>query len=229
VTVKIPRVLVNALPNKPSFLKVKARQKAPVGEPNRLYSTLMTHDDPALLRWLERGGNYGVAAGDGLVIIDLDHPELVKLAEEKLPRTFTVQSPGSKGRHLYFFAEFPSYTQKSISLVNPENSKENYGTIRVRKGMVVGPGSIHPNGGTYTVIDDSPIAPVEFTEIISVFGAYIKRWRREKPPIIQQYLDDNKKKKKPKPKLVDIIDTSKFTLIANNELQGPHPIHGSNI
>ncbi|MCW4021167.1 MAG: hypothetical protein NWF14_08075 [Candidatus Bathyarchaeota archaeon] len=59
----------------------------------------MEADDPKLLDWLEKGGNYGIVGGNGIVIADADSKELKTVIARILPHTFTAKSPGSNGYH----------------------------------------------------------------------------------------------------------------------------------
>lgn len=100
----------------------------------------MSADDSRLQAWLVGGGNYGVACGYGLVILDADIDEIKENIKTKLPPTFTVKSPGSNGWHCYFLCEL----EKPIRLRDKDG--ENVGDIQGRGKMVVGPSSVHPNG-----------------------------------------------------------------------------------
>lgn len=114
-------------------------------------------------------GNYGVLAGDGLLVLDLDTYRLedntLPTAFGELPDTYTVASPHG-GEHRYY-------------AVNEEvsNSKENWGEVQAENQYVVGPGSVLDsckNGwhdcsgegeGQYTELHNRPIASVS-TELI---------------------------------------------------------------
>lgn len=81
----------------------------------------------------ELDGNYGVMAGDGLVIVDIDDycgNKGVPDSIEALPATFTVQTPHG-GEHRYYAVN---------GAVN--NSQNNWGEIRASNQYVVGPGSV---------------------------------------------------------------------------------------
>lgn len=109
-------------------------------------------------------GNYGVYAGRGLVLLDLDTydggcPKWVN----QLPRTFTVRTPHG-GEHRYFTVE------SAIA-----NAEFDGGSIRAENQYVVGPGSdldscnkdwhdcSQDGEGYYTVLHDRPIASVSAT------------------------------------------------------------------
>ena len=129
-------------------------------------------DSPKLLGHLVKGGNYGIACGFGsLVVFDSDEEE--RLSElgitNKLPRTFTVRTGGG-GTHRYYFC--PELKDK-ITLFDPIMNEPKHpghplhlGEIQSNGQQVVGPGSIHPNGNQYEVIDDWEIAEISLAELM---------------------------------------------------------------
>jgi P4 family phage/plasmid primase-like protien len=96
-----------------------------------------------------------VGTPDGILVLDSDDPELIDRIErdtgQKMPRTFTVRSGGKKLPHLYF-----RQTDATRKLGN--RSAAGLFDLQSMNKYVVGPGSVLEGGGTYDVIDDSPIA-----------------------------------------------------------------------
>lgn len=151
--------------------------------------------------WVDEGNNYGVIceSATGIGMIDADHSLYVDLVENFLPKTFSVESSKGK-RHFYIkFIGFPNNVKK-ICLVYPDGeNKYNKpgGDIRLGNFYVVAPGSIHPDTKEpYKVIDDVPIAEIQFDDIVSVLGKYFETSifeNIEKPATseitIQQVLD----------------------------------------
>lgn len=132
------------------FIKLRPQEKIPAEQnwPHRTY----TRDDPNLLEWIERGGNYGVVGDENHVIIDGDALEVQEAVEKYLPETFTVRTPGHLGKHYYFNAALEG------PLRLRDQSGKNVGDIQGKGKQVVGPGCIHPNGGRYEIIRDIPCA-----------------------------------------------------------------------
>ncbi|WP_435101016.1 bifunctional DNA primase/polymerase [Halarchaeum sp. P4] len=122
------------------------------------------HTDPAYQYSVaELDGNYGVMAGNGLVIIDIDDYDDDQLAPDwitSLPSTFTVETPHG-GEHRYYAVSDP------VSNRNCE-----WGEIRAANQYVVGPGSeldscskdwhdcSDDDAGRYIVCDDRPLAQI---------------------------------------------------------------------
>lgn len=152
-------------------------------------ATKISHSDPdnrQSLHELSAGGllsakNYGVYAGDGLLFIDIDDYGGVERppAMDKLPETFTVQSPHG-GAHLYYAV--PKNTPELIEAeFGSKNRKCNWGEVRSYNQYVVGPGSQlegcqkdwcdtcpDTDGGWYTVAEDHEIAEVEAQKLVQI-------------------------------------------------------------
>ena len=103
------------------------------------------------------GAGRGLVTGakSGVFVLDVDVSkgkdglgELAKLGP--IPATYTVETP-TGGRHFYF-AHPGRRVLTSGGALGPGLD------IRGDGGFVVGPGSRHANGGTYRVLDSSPIA-----------------------------------------------------------------------
>ena len=219
--VKIPKALIERLKGLgPHFCLVKARDKDPSigGKGWQKAENLMFADDPRLQAHLKRGGNYGVVGGFGLVTADADTPELRRIFEEKLPETFTVESPGSHGWHAYFLCGL----EKPIRLRDKDG--ENVGDIQGPGKMVVGPGSIHPNGGIYKVVKDVPLAQVTAQELREA----LKDWVVPEKEIAQIEATARREKRETRIDL-DILQVVPLAGLQKrgSEYFGPHPVHGS--
>jgi hypothetical protein len=117
-----------------------------------------TRDPHTIAAWLAGTAlNYGIACGpSGLLVIDEDTPGgFDRFAADHgvtVPATYTVAT--GRGRHLYFNAN-------GHALGNAKHALAGYGVdVRGRGGYVVGPGSTHATGATYTVTSDVQPAPV---------------------------------------------------------------------
>lgn len=216
----IPRQLVDAACK---FIRVKSREKIPLETGwQKPGGANYPHDDELFQYWINRhGGNYGVLCSDTLLIVDADDPEISDIAKT-LPETFTVETGGG-GKHFYFRTT-GAYT---IPLVR---DKTNVGHLRAGGAMVVGPGSTHPNGGTYRVLHDVPIADVNFQQVSDAFTDYIKYDEKNViPSTIRRKTPRSGDDWISKLKLSDVgcyPDDVKHTN-SNGEIQGTHPIHGS--
>ncbi len=152
--VEIPEVFIKRLSvvGTKRFIRVSPQNKNPIDQEWQKTENLRTHNDVVLKAHMRAGGNYGVVGGTGLIIIDADTPELDKILEEKLPPTFKVRSPGSRLPHRYYQTDL----NKPLRLRN--NAGANIGDIQGPGKQVLGPGSIHPNGKPYEIVDDRELA-----------------------------------------------------------------------
>ncbi len=219
MSIEIPQVLVTHLSGLgPHFCLVEKRGKNPDIGGKEWQKHPLEPDDLYLQDWLKQGGNYGVIGGWGLVIVDLDLDELKAIVKEKLPRTFTVQSPGSQGWHLYYVSSI----EKPIRLRDKDG--ENVGDIQGQGKMIVGPGSVHPNGGIYKIVDDGPLAQVTREQIIESFKEYVVADREI--DIIDATARAERKESKIDLDILQVVPLSGLHRIGN-EYYGPHPSHGS--
>ncbi len=146
------------------FLLVESRSKRPI-EPDWPGKANYAIDDAKLQAHLQAGGNYGVLCGySNLLVIDADSPSVRDAVEALLPETFTAMT-GRRGTHYYYDTD----TQPTKPLVdprNPDTRTNNVGHLKGRGGQVVGPGSVHENGNSYTVLKDLPIAHINIEYVL---------------------------------------------------------------
>jgi hypothetical protein len=94
--------------------------------------------------------NIGIATGaSDLCVLDFDKPEQVPAW---LNETKTYKVRTGKGVHIYFRG-----ARKTEKLYV---GGKVVGDIKSNGGYVLSSGSVHPDGPIYTIIDDSPIAPL---------------------------------------------------------------------
>jgi len=162
----IPKSLASKLePLGPHFIRMGKKGKNPIDL--GWNTNPMSHNDMKLQEWLKEGGNYGVVGGFGIVIVEIDLQDLKAIVKEKLPETYTVESPGHKGWHLYYIASI----ENAIRLRDKDG--ENIGDIQGQGKCVVGPESTHPNGKIYKVIVDKPLAQVTREQLIEAFKEFV--------------------------------------------------------
>jgi hypothetical protein len=181
---------------------------------------LLGDKNPKLLAWLGDGGNYGVAAGEGLVIFDADNETGHAVQEKRLPATFTDKTPGG-GYHSYYAC--PDLADARIRL--RDRNGEHIGDIQGAGRMVVGPGSRRIEGA-YTVVKDLPFARVTVEDLRKALGDLAV------PEKELERTFDNARQAVDKGLFFPIIKLFKEEQLVNfkrreNELYGPHPIHGS--
>jgi len=210
------------------FIKVRPRAKA-AEEAGWKTTANYTADDHRLINWIEKdGGNYGVMVAGGICVLDAD--DVAAVTDDPIFKyflnTFTVRT-GRKdhpGAHFYFRCSGLMPDKYPV-----EKAGVDVGDIRSSgsKFFTVGPGSIHPSGKRYEVINDA--APIEIP--VDVLQDFITRYS---PPA------------KPKPAMPDRVSSKRSGSISDalglsvmdflqpgdaathgDEIQGAHPIHGS--
>lgn len=123
-----------------------------------------------LIDHINNGGNYGVMGGgkQKLLIIDFDNEQLENEVVPKLLNTFTVKT--GRGRlHKYYF------TEKCDSFKIFDEQMNTLADIQGEGKQVVGPGSIHPNGNAYEVVDNRDIVFLPYGEIKALLMPYNKK------------------------------------------------------
>jgi hypothetical protein len=145
------------------FVKLQERSKRPI-ETNWTNRPLSLAD---IQPWIAKGGNYGVLGGHGgLIIIDCDVDELATWVRMKFPATFSGKT-GSGKFHFYYLC--PEIRKKIVLKKNGQHC----GEIISSGSQVVGPSSIHPNGGKYVIDNDAPIAKISSSDLYDCLSEYI--------------------------------------------------------
>jgi len=154
----------NALKN----LKVprgKAWQRAKTDADGPEIEGWHTHDSAKLQLWLKAGGNYGVCAGSEwvhegqavrLYLHDADevkHWQDAGFFDDLPAQTRAVQSSAENKRHYYFLTDLQS--------TKAHEELPGLGHFKFYASQVVGPGSLHPSGVRYLLIDESAPAYVD--------------------------------------------------------------------
>ena len=146
-------------------------------------------NDLQLLSHISNGGNYGVMGGgkNHLVIIDFDNDKVQEEIVKKLPETFTVKT-GSGMLHKYYFSDsaesFKIFDEDMATLIDIQGDGK----------QVVGVGSIHPNGNTYDLLEDKPIAFIPYSELKAIILPYDRKPKKNKENtmnIPKEYSSDN--------------------------------------
>lgn len=155
-----------------NFVLLKPKQKIPFEQ--NWQNLEIKFDNEKLMTHLLNDGNYGVIGGGDqhLIIIDFDNEELQKTIIEKLPKTFTVKT-GSGLLHKYFASD------KSNSFKLLDKDKNTLCDIQGKGKQVVGPNSIHPNGNVYEVVDDSPLAFINYNELKALLMPFDFNWSQQ--------------------------------------------------
>lgn len=116
-----------------------------------------THDDERLLAWIRAGGNYGICAGSEaefkgvtrrLFILDADDYgawERSGFFDAVTRQTDTVTSSTDNKRHFYYMTDLVS--------AKAHEELPDLGHFKFFASQCVGPGSLHPSGLRYTLVN----------------------------------------------------------------------------
>lgn len=127
-------------------------------------------NDAELLNHLIQGGNYGIMGGGAanLLIVDFDSKKVQDELVNKLPETLTIKT-GSGMLHKYFFSDrgesFKIFDEDMNTLVDVQGEGK----------QAVGPGSTHPNGNKYEILEDKEIATVSYSELQALILPFDKK------------------------------------------------------
>ncbi len=133
-----------------ALVKIRSNQKEPLEKYRKL--THRSYDQIGF----KKGMNAGIITGriSGIIVLDVDQHELFAryLAENafSVPETFTVET--CKGKHYYYLMpeDQKEYTNRS-------NKSAGF-DIRADGGYIIAPGSVHPSGSIYTIVDDRDLS-----------------------------------------------------------------------
>ena len=215
--VEIPEPLTRRLQGLgPRFIRVARRGKEPIDK--GWTTNPMFADNPELHEWLRQDGNYGVACGFGLAVLDPDHEELKQIVKSRFPPSFTVESPGHKAPQYYFLSNLTG------KMFLQTKSREHGGEILWEGFMVVGPGSIHPNGGRYRIINDAPLATISKEQLATLLGDHLVPEKQ-----IVQTEEAARKERQQTGVDLDILQVVPLAGLKKQgeEYYGAHPVHGS--
>jgi hypothetical protein len=203
------------------FILLAPKTKIPISEmhgwaDNREQITL-TYDSQKLAEHMQNGGNYGVTTDKQCFIVAAVTKEVEQAIEQRLPKTFTVQSPRHKTKHFYFYGQLTHFIQ-----CKPTAQGDPCADIKFGNAYVLGPQSIFMDYGAYKVIDDYPIATITEEQLLASIDEFIERKKLIEKPTNQA--TTNPELNFPITNIIPNLDTLMQT---GYDLTGPHPKHGS--
>jgi len=152
-------------------------------------------DDSIFLNHLNRIGNYGVQSNnsfieiDGenrfLVVIDFDKKEFQEKVINLFPKTFTTTSGSPKNcLHLWFATD----NNKPFKIKDKDGN--SLCDVIGEGNQVIGPGSKHSSGSTYSVVDNIPITFIPYAQIEAILKSHDETPKKPKK-IKKQYSPKN--------------------------------------
>lgn len=180
------------------------------------------------------------AVSGNLVVVDFDSELIARMffpkLDELIKSTLVVKT--SRGYHIYFRLPCPIETT-GIAFYRA-GEKDDKGrpkayqsvSIKAEGGYVVAPGSTHPSGAVYQIVNDvEPLHIDDAPEFISKLKRQAKKiakeneWSLEPNPRVEKDPESTWEYVKLLPKLEELVGDGLTR--AGGELFGPHPLHGS--
>jgi len=193
------------------FLEIRPGTKKPKEDDwNITYN--YKYDDPEFVDYLKTAKSYGIACRYGyLAIVDCDTKDVASDIRLKLPDTLIVKTGKEDGLHFYFIIK-----NLKDKIVMTDDNNVHHGEVQWKGQQCIAPGSLHPSGKLYTVVNDVKIAEITEEELNDVIAPYVKGKK----------VNNFKGCKYPIEKVIDLND---FKSLGNRqgEYQGANPILGS--
>ncbi|MEM4040993.1 MAG: bifunctional DNA primase/polymerase [Ignisphaera sp.] len=143
------------------YIKLRHNDKVPLESEWQSKNNYTVED---IASWIADGNNYGIFSVDGTVVfIDADTPEIQRDLDALAP---TLHYTTGKAGHMHYIYR-TDQPFKNIPL-------KDGSYVKAKNGMIVGIGSVHPNGTIYGSIElhDLPIATIRSSALMSVIEKY---------------------------------------------------------
>ena len=143
------------------YIKLKKQDKVPF---EKDWQLTRNYSISEIATWVADGNNYGIVSMDGtIVFIDADTEEIRKDLDSLA--TTLHYTTGKVGHMHYIYRTDQSF--KNIPL-------KDGSYVKAKFGMIVGIGSVHPNGTIYGTIEmyDEPIATVKSEDLMKIVTKY---------------------------------------------------------
>jgi len=137
-------------------------------------------DNPHDIEDLPNYPRWGVSGREGLVLIDTDNADMADILKKILPDTFETRSPRRQLPHLYYSVYGGAVPNKLLYMIG---GSDGCGEIRAQNQYLVAPGTTikykdlvtkEDKTGTYTILNNRPIAKIEYTVFMRIISPYLK-------------------------------------------------------
>lgn len=169
--------------------KIEGKGKKPK---ERKWTTDKNYDanNPKLLGHIRGWGNYGIATGLGwLQCFDVD--EVERLRElgilDKLPATLTVKTGGGGLHYWYKIEGLKKRTILYDMELKDPNDEDQYlhlGEIQSMGNYAIGPNCIHHSGNRYEIINDAPIADLDYQLLLDIIKPLRTKKKDDRPATV---------------------------------------------
>lgn len=152
-------------------------------------------NEPKLLGHIRGGGNYGMATGLGwLHCFDVD--EVERLRElgilDKLPATLTVKTGGGGLHYWYKIEGLKKRTILYDVELKDQDNEDQYlhlGEIQSMGNYAIGPNCIHHSGNKYEIINDAPIADLDYQLLLDIIKPLRTKKKDDRPATTPRCLE----------------------------------------
>lgn len=221
-------VVINMIPTQLEswrFILISPKTKIPIAEmkgwaANRETKTYK-HTDQTLTEYIQAGGNYAVITDTDRFVLAADTKEVEQAIENRLPCTFSVQSPRHKTKHFYFYGKITKYIE-----FKPTAQGDPCCDLKYGNAYVLGAGSTYDSYGKYKVIDDLPIATVTEEQVLAAVNEFIKS-KSDRPELPEENNNGTKLNPALNFPIKNILPNIEALSENGDTLTGPHPKHGS--
>lgn len=214
--------------------KVEGRGKKPK---ERKWTTEKNYsaNEPKLLGHIRGGGNYGIATGLGwLHCFDVDNVERLRELGviEKLPATLTVKTGGGGLHYWYKIEGLKKRTiLYDVELKDPDNEDQylHLGEIQSMGNYAIGPNCIHHSGNRYEIINDAPIADLDYQLLLDIIKPLRTKKKDDRPATVARCAEGQHSLAEVELDRIAWPDGNVQKKPGSNgtEYQGSNPFHGS--
>jgi len=188
--------------------------------------------DPVIQDQLNAGSNYGIIPQGGVGILDMDLLEVWKKhgVYDRFIDTYGVETGRvGGGEHRYIICtDAPA---EKFLIYGPENPKEQIGDFRGsgHYSYVLGPGSVHPNGNIYQPLNGTEtLKQVSFSELKELLSPLdIREEKKIELPPPGRIVGGSSITDEYDLRVETFLYPLNATIRDNGEVEGTHPIHGS--
>jgi hypothetical protein len=180
------------------------------------------------------------AVSGNLIVVDFDSEIIARAFFPKFDEAIRSTMTAKTGRGYHFYYRLETATATRTASFYRAGDRDERGrpkacqsiSVKAEGGYVVGPGSMHPNGKVYELLNDvEPLLLDDSTGFIASFMRKVKKiakdneWGLTPTPQAEKDPESMTEYVRLLPKIEELVGDGLTR--AGNELYGAHPLHGS--